>query len=402
MQNPKKERRWKAAAVAAFLLLIFLPGLVLVPASRITHKPLDVPLGGFTPDTGKAVLSPGTWLRGEFQEKLSTLVGEKIKPRGLMVKTYNTINFMLFHKAEQIVGKGYDLFEPEYINAELTLNAVDDFSLAENAEKMRAFAEQLVTLQEKLKAYGKTLVFYVAPSKANLYRDHIPDKYTAMSPGHVKAVDCLRSELEKTDLNWLICADLAGEDGYPAFYPTGIHWARPFEQNCSVRLMEMIREATGTPYATFGLDFPEERETAFWRDDDVLNLANVFYRPRITYCEYTTYPMDGDGPRLRMLLQGDSFALGLWKDLLDNLPETEIYLVTNNYSITDRENQVTLLQGDWSKVDWNYYLDHTDVVAIEMAEPFLKHRTYGFTESLLAALDSYIPGTGAGAENEGI
>ena len=116
----------KKAVIAVFLLLLFLPG-VLAVVSRITHKPMDVALGGYTAGTERPALSMSAWLDGSVQKYVSGKTEETIKPRGLLVKTYNTINFLLFGKSERIVGKGYDIFEPEYINSELTLNRVDDF-----------------------------------------------------------------------------------------------------------------------------------------------------------------------------------------------------------------------------------------------------------------------------------
>ena len=133
----------------------------------------------------------------------------------------------------------------------------------------------------------------------------------------------------------------------------------------------------------------------YWRDSDVLDLANVFYHPNVTYSQYETYTDELDeAPSLKLLLQGDSFALGLRKDLLESDPNAEVWLVTNDYSVTDRNDQVTLLNYDWENLDWQYYLDNTDAVVVEIAEPFLKHRSYGFVQNLLDVLDSYTPEKG--------
>ena len=392
MKRLKMKGFGKKIVIAIFLLLLFLPGSLAV-ISRVTHKPFDIALGGYTAGTEKPELSVSAWLSGSLQSNLTGTIEEKLKPRGLLVKTYNTINFVLFGKSERIVGKKYDIFEPEYINSELTLNKADDFSLDENIAAMKEFAQQLSDLQIKLKTYGKTLVVYIAPSKADLHKENIPDKYIAMSSGHKRAVDLFREEMQKTDVPFLICADLAEELAFPAFYSTGIHWSRTYEQTVSEKLIEMIRENSGIPYADLVLDVAEEKTEPYWRDSDVLDLANVFYKPNETYYQYWTY-MDKteDSPVLRILLQGDSFALGLRKDILDNDFDAEIYLVTNDYSVTDRNDEVFLLNYDWSNLDWQYYLDHSDVVVVEIAEPFVKHRTYGFVQRMLTELEHYVPG----------
>lgn len=391
MNQSKKTGHGKKTVIAVFLLLLFLPGFLMV-ISKVLHKPFDIPLGGYTAGTERPSLSISAWLSGDLQKNLTETVEEQIKPRGLLVKTYNTINFVLFGKSERVIGKKYDIFEPEYINAELALNRADDFSQEDNIAAMKEFVQQLDILQDKLDTSGKSLLVYIAPSKANLHKENIPDKYIALSSGHERAVDLFREEMEKTDIPFLICSDLADQLEYPAFYSTGIHWSRTYEQKTSKELIKMIQERTGMPYSELVLYDVVESTEPFWRDNDVLDLANVFYKPNETYYEYLSYmDMNADSPVLRILLQGDSFALGLRKDILENDPDAEIYLVTNDYSVTDRNDEVFLLNYDWGNLNWQYYLDHCDIVVVEIAEPFVKHRTYGFVQRLLTELENYIP-----------
>ena len=400
MKETRGARIAKGCAAAVFLLMLFLPGIVLPLLSRSTGAPLDVPLSGFTPPQEKVALSPESWLSGDFQDSFTERVEANVKPRSIMVRLYNTVNMRLFHKGQQIIGKGYDIFEPEYIRGELTLTEADDFSLPENVRAMQVFVDQLVQVQELLRERGKTLVVYIAPSKADLNRENIPGRYLGVSPGHRRAVDVFREEIGKTDVPFLICADLADELEYPAFYPTGIHWSRTYEQIASRRIIGMIGEASGVPYTNIALDGAQESETPFWRDGDVMHLANVlwhpdnaltreFWHPGIRYYQYTSRAeAEEDVIPMTLLLQGDSFGLGLKKDLLENIPGSEVYFVTNDYSLTDPDETVTLLEGSWENLDWGRCLDAADVVAIEMTEPLLKNRTFGFVPALLEKLQA--------------
>ena len=396
MEQGKKTGKGKKAVIAAFLLLLFLPALLTV-LSHLTRYPFDTALYGYEPPKDPVPVSISAWLGGEMQKGIASKVESGMRPRGVLVKAYNTANFLLFSKSERIIGKNYDIFEKEYINAELMLNPADDFSREENITSLKTFVSELEEVNRLLKQHRKTLVVYIAPSKGSLDRENIPDKYTAMANRDgVRCIDLFREEIRKTDVPCLICPDIAGELEYPAFYPTGIHWSRTYEQLCSQRVIDMIREQSGTPYGRLLLTGVKAYPGPIWRETDVLQLANVFYDPKMTCCEYETEWEDTEDypPMLRMLLQGDSFALGLFKDLRDNTEDVQICLVTNDYSAEDWDGRVTLMRNDWEKFDWQYYLDNTDVVVVEIAEPFVKNRTYGFVSNLLARLKEYVPAEG--------
>lgn len=380
------------AVIVIFALLLVLPGFGLKALSSITGKSYDIPLKGFTNKAGQTQFSKDSWLSGDFQKDWSARLEESLKPRGVMVTTYNTINFQLFNKSGRIIGKEKDIFEPEYINAELTINPADDFSNPENIQKMTGFVNDLVAVKDKLGQVGKGFLIYIAPSKASQFRDHIPDKYFGISPGHTRAVDVFRAEIEKTDVPYLICADLADETGYPTFYPTGIHWSRTYEQYVSAYLIDMTAKITGKNCGRLQLGNVASSKTPYYRDNDVLDLANVFYQPEITYYQYeTSWEQDGDTEELRMLIQGDSFSEGLRKDILDNNESAEIYHITNDSSVMNPNGEVIPLHYDWANLDWQYYLDHADMIVVEIAEPFVKHCTYGFIQELSNRLDSYTP-----------
>lgn len=378
--------------IVLFLLAIFIP-CILGLFSQATGRNVDVPLKGYTEEIEDPKLTGKSWMDGSFQQKASSWTQEMIRPRGLMIKTYNTLNMMLFLKKNgMIVGKNYDLYETRYVEAELGLTAEDDFADPENDAKLTTYVESLERLQQKLKKVGKTLIYYVGPSKASAWPEDIPDRIKASDRYPLRAVDAIRAKLEKTEIPYLICADLKEELNYPDFYPTGIHWSRTYEQTASRKLIEMIREASGKNYRNIILGDVEESSDPFDRDNDLLDLANVFYRPKITYYQYRTKQEDlQEYDRMRIMIQGDSFSLGLRKDLIENDPEAEVFHVTRDESVGDRDDRFLVLYGDWGKMTWKEYLDRTDVIAIEAAEPLINAYSFGFVDELTKALDDYVP-----------
>ena len=136
----------------------------------------------------------------------------------------------------------------------------------------------------------------------------------------------------------------------------------------------------------------EESSEPFDRDNDLLDLANVFYKPKLTYYQYRTELEKTETyDRMRILIQGDSFALGLRKDIMENDPEAEVIYITRDESVVDRNSQFLILYGDWSRMTWQEYLDRADIIAIEAAEPLINAYSFGFVEELTKALDSYTP-----------
>ena len=384
-----KKRGGQILLIVLFLLVLFVPA-ALGAFTVITGKEVDVELKGYTAQNKAPSLSVSSWLDGTFQQELNAWFPEKIRPRGLMVKTYNTANLLLFHKKDgMVVGKDYDLFEMKYVTAELGLLPEDDFSDPANVERLEAFVAKLETLQQKLKAVNKTLIYYVGPSKASAHRDSIPAKYDAVSTHPARAVDVMRSLLEKSSIPYLICSDLEANLPGPSFYTTGIHWSRIYEQTATRELVRLMAESSGRPYRNVYLGEMLESTTPYDRDTDLLDLVNVFYRPSLTYYEYEAEmeePED-DWEPLRILIQGDSFALGLRNDLIAVDPIAEVYYITRNESVVDRENEFLVLWYDWSKMDWNRYLPNVDVIAIEAAEPLIGETSFGFVDALIAALD---------------
>lgn len=393
----RKDKGRQITLIVLFMLAIFIPGALGI-YSQVTGKPADVPLKGYTEKAEQPRLTKEGWLDGTFQKDTTAWFQEMIRPRGVMIKTYNTLNMMLFLKKNgMVVGKGYNLFETRYIEAELGLTAADDFSDPENDAKLTAYVEKLSLLQKKLKEVGKTLIYYVGPSKASACREDIPDRYIANDRHPLRAVDAIRKKLGNSEIPYLISADLKTELTYPPFYPTGIHWSRTYEQIASQQIIELINRASGRRYRNIILKDAEGSSEPFDRDNDLLDLANVFYQPKVNYYQYRSELEElAEYDRMRIIIQGDSFALGLRKDLIENDPEAVVFHVTRDESVGDRNDQFLVLHGDWNKMTWKEYLDRADVIAIEAAEPLIGAYSFGFVDELIKALDSYIPAEAGG------
>ena len=386
-----------AVVVILFSIVLYLP-FVLSGISAFTGWTLDAALNGYTDHVDQPDLTVNSWMTGTYQRGQENRVS-MMPPRGFMIKTYGTINLLLFDKVQKTgiaVGKQKDLFEVDYLNAELCLTDDDDFSLEKNKAALDQYVHDLVQLDRKLKEHGKRLFYYVAGSKASSHQAFIPDNYRAIANSRgVRAVDALRERLKETEIPFLVSYDLESRLAYPTFYLTGTHWSRVYEQTVSQEMIRLISTETGREYRQLELGDIQTSGKPFWRDDDLVELANVFWNPGSTYYEYAVrddqFSFDSYEP-LQVLIQGDSFALGLRKDIMENDPLSKVYYVTRDESAVDPNEYYDILYGDWSKMDWQRYLDETDIVVLEATEPLIKRYSFGFVQALLNALDDYQPG----------
>ena len=376
-----------------FAVLLYLP-LSLWVLRAGTGRLFDVKLEGFTDDTPRPALSLQQMASGEFQAQAASWVGEKVPLRGVYTKTYNTLQYGCFQQGNGIIGKNHSVFEQTYLYEYFSMGDRYDFSLPERAAKMDDIVAHMVSANKKLEAVGKHLYVYLAPGKAELCPEDIPANYVPMSnPDSPSALERMTALLKETEIPCLFCEDLVDDLEYPAFYPTGIHWSRTFEQKVSQRLIADFSALTGKSYKSFEFTGVEQSDTPFWRDSDVYDLLNIWMPPKAKYYQYKTEPTaPQDAQSLRIILWGDSYGDGLRYDLADEgFEKNIIYINRDDYVQMSRDLSQIPLGDDWTNLDWQACLDVSDIVVLEMVAPEIGNDTYGFIQALDAYLDTYVP-----------
>ncbi|MGN0639068.1 MAG: hypothetical protein ACI4J0_11910 [Huintestinicola sp.] len=383
----------KKTSVIVFLLIIFLP-MILMAAKKLFEIDVDVELKGYTDKVESKELTFENFVSGEYQSSASQMTDKQLPLRGIYTKTYNTLRYNLFNEARDPMGKDHYIISKHYILSELNIGNSNDFSIEENQEMMEKFVGHLSSVQKKLDKWGKKLYIYIIPSKAHLFLDKIPENYVYLkNDTNIYSADLFRDKISATDVKALFCEDYADQLNYPTYYASGVHWSRIYEQTTSQRIIKELNEITGKNYRNMVFTGVEERNTPFWRDADVWDLANVWNKLDETFYQYSTAPAEYECyDNMHLLLYGDSFAEGFIKDVTTMYPDEEIYFVSYNNYIKDPNGDITRIDGDWGKMDFNYYLDNSDAVVIELVDSMIKNRTNGFIENLDAALDNYVPG----------
>lgn len=385
---------YKKIVAILFIAVLFIPALLGIAAS-VAGVPVDVELKGFSDNAERPGFSGEGFASNEYQTQFTAWFEETMPLRGVWTKAYASLRYYLFSLGNRIVGTNGDIFEEDYVNVEFGIGDQYDLSLEENQAKMDRFVDTLVSVQEKLQKHGKYLYIYIPANKADFHAENVSQKYHNMTgDSYVGPLDYFEEKLSETSIPYLICADMKEELEYPAFYTTGIHWSRTFEQKVSARIVSELSQITGKQYRPILLGDVKESTEPFRRDSDVYDLLNIWGKPGETYYEYE---MSGEAASqydsLRCLIYGDSFGQGLCMDYLACYPMEDVSYINRDNYVLDPNGAMTYLNHSWDFLDWEHYLSVSDVVVIEMLEHLIIDETLGFVDALNTVLDTY-EGTG--------
>lgn len=379
--------------VFLFLTILYMP-IILMTGYWISGTKLDVELEGYSDAIEKPAFSIEDYIEGTYQASYSSWKETTFLPRGVYITAYNTLQYNLFNLGNRIVGKNKDIFEIDYINAELCIGNENDYSILERRKELEEYVNTLNSINDKLDKIGKKLFIYITPSKANVNYSNIPYRYIVQgNKNGVRSVDYLIELLNEYQLPYLNSSDYLDELEYPAFYTTGIHWSRTYEQIVNREIIQNLTDITGKKYRGFEITGVEISDEPFWRDSDVFDLLNV-WNPDYED-NYYQYLMEIEVPeeydKMNMLLQGGSFADGLRKDILECNPNENLYYVNYDVFLQNREGVYTVLNGSYDKLPLTDILDEIDCVVIELNEAVIHRYSNGFVNYLNNYLNDYSP-----------
>lgn len=382
----------KKIIVFFFVFIIFCP-ILLAFFHFATGIKLDATLNGYFDAVDAPELTMSSYIDGEYQPEYEEWLNDSLLPRALYTKIYNQIEYSCFDLGSRVIGKQNNIFEREYVEDALALDEFN-YALPDKQAELTAYAEHLVNIQNKLQKYNKHLVVYFTPSKAVSEVQDIPASYKArQTSDSIRAIEYLQTLLDQTDVPYLDSHDLLDTHRYPPFYSTGIHWARPIEQETSIALIDLLKEVSGKDLRNIELTSINTSNQPFWRDTDVYDLLNVFSPyPDLTYYEYGTKRQYPDVyEEANILLQGGSFAQGFLKDYSELYTNDNISYINYGYYVMDEFGRTQTLDA-WTDLDLGAYLDQADFVVIELQEAAIVKYSSGFAAYLDEYLDSYIPG----------
>ncbi|MCR5775576.1 MAG: hypothetical protein K6G42_10870 [Lachnospiraceae bacterium] len=387
MRNKKND----TLIIFIFMIIISI-SLVLGCLKHFTSIPFDVELKGYIDVTDDIELSADSILDRSFMNYFESKIDTYLPLRGIYIKTYNTLMYYLFNVGNRPIGKDGYIFEPAYLESTCCMG-VHDYSSETKNKEMQDFVDQLVEVNNKLNAIGKSFFVYVVPGKSTILPEKMPLKYRLMyKEKSLNSTESLKEMIQKANLPCVFCEDYVDSLEYPPFYSSGIHWSRTYEQFTSKSLVNEIGELTKKHYKNFSTDSVAISTEPFRRDADVYNLLNLWPQPECTYYQYnTSAPVGGGYDRLNMLLYGDSFSEGLYNDLYENIPEDNIARINRDEYVANSTGSFYDLNHDWTNLNLQFHLDCADVIAVEIVEPCIVDYTNGYLKYLSDYLDTYVP-----------
>ena len=381
----------KKNIVIMFFLIFFIP-YILGIISILFNISCDIQLNGYFERVINPKLNFESFWNGHFQVDYSKWFEQELKPRGIFIRTYASIQYYCFNLGNKPIGKNKDIFEDSYIFSELCIGNYPNYIEINNRKEMESFIAKLEILQKKLNSINKKLLICISPSKANFDLENIPEKFFGIAPKkRINAAECFSELIAKTNVPCIICRDLKNNLQYPAFYPTGIHWSRTFEQQVSAMIIEKMSHLTGKNYRNMVLGEPIKKDIPFWRDADIYSLQNIWKSPKGTYYEFFEQPGKVLGKdNFGLLMQGTSFSAGILNEIQKIYPYSNVYSIGRNNSYSENYGAYNSFKN-FSEIDFTRYLNNVDVVLIEMTECECHNQTYGFVDFLIDFLDQYIP-----------
>lgn len=295
--------------VGCVFLLMSLPLML----SFADIKDIVRPLEGNYEKAARPYLTGRSWLKGSYQLSMEKYFSDHLSGRDFLIRLFNSFRFFCFRYviAEGVtVGKSNVLYQQMYIDALVGRDLVNQPDVEQDAVRLKA-------VQDSLKKYNKLLIFLVAPGKASMYPeflpDSIPDHSNTESNYERYSSAWRKTGCEILDMNaWL--HRLKSKVHYPIFPKNGTHW--------SGHLIPLIMD-TISQYISANSEFQLNKfsvkpgvETTVdlrYTDNDIGEKLNLLVGPKqwpLTYPAVTFSKSVTGKPRLLSI--GDSFTQSFW------------------------------------------------------------------------------------------
>lgn len=376
-------------------ILIFLTFITLPHLQGRLFKLRAYPVGGYEKKVPCPELSLNAFLEGTYQEDLSKYINQYIGLRSYFVRTDNQITISLFKQtspktgSQLVIGKDKFLIETAYVRALNNKYSFDNVAV-------RKSAEQLQKIQNYLKSKNKALLLIIAPSKAELYKERIPNEFLDKEiPAALTQTVALKNHLNELNVNFVdgptIFNKLKNELNFPVFPNTGAHWS--YYSACLMlqTIIANVEKQLTTKMLELDCGEASNIRGPMGTDKDLLNLINIWWpRDFMTDNHYSLSKVNepANFTRPRMLIVGDSFVWQLLKysDKYNLFSQRDYFYYFNaNHS---KRGIIPNGKIDLEKLDWKRIFSEKDVVLIEINEIYISTLGFGFLDHAVKYIES--------------
>ena len=388
----------KILLISAILFSLF---LALPLFQAVTGFPPDYALSGVESAAARPAVSLSGWWDGTMQAEFDAWINQRIGLRGLMVRTANQFAYSLFRELPKgsgtpvLMGRGGFLFEKAYVDA---YNA-DGRRPPEELENVSYSTKRL---QDRLAADGIAFLLVIAPSKAEIYPDHLPEGAdvagrSGRRSNYQNMVERLRADgVNLVDAHELFL-EWRREPGAPLLFAKGgTHWNQYGAARVVSRLMEELRGLTGKDLPALRVVGAETNRTVVDADNDLGDLVNLWSgRPLAGPQVHPVLERVEGTHRPDLLIIGDSFVF-----TLTNLMDRQgLYRKRDTYYYYNRQYFYPVAPNvplDKRQLNLLEEIAGRDAIVVEVSEYWLPRIGFGFVRDLLKAYDALDAARAAG------
>lgn len=335
----------------AVLLLITMGFLFLPLVQEITRLIPFIPLKGAVVDVKRENWSIQSWFSGTFQENQEQYVQANFDARKFLIRINNQFNYSFFGKASSpnyFIGRDNYLFSEEVVLNHLGVGALEEDSVKEELRKLKF-------VQDTLQKLNKHLVFMVAPGKASIYLDKIPN--SKLKGKKANNYDLFVKHSKALNINYVDYSayfkQLKKDSTFPLFPHQGLHWSiysTSYVIDSLVHYIEFQKRTKLTTYNWNQTEFLEPKGTDV-DVEDVFNLLFTIDSPELPYRTLAIQKRNNDS--LKVLAIGDSFYRELFnnglKEILPSTHEFWFYGRVSKAHDSNMENDLHVSQFDFKE-----------------------------------------------------
>ena len=375
--------------IAAILFSLF---LVLPPFQMATGWPPDYPLAGVETPATRPTVDVRAWWNGTMQSEFDAWINPRIGLRGMFVRTVNQINYGLFRElpkrsgTQVLLGRDGMLYEKVYVDAYNANGKHPAWELANISSSVKR-------LQDRLAQDGIALLLVIAPSKAEIYPEHLPESAdVAGRPARRSNYQNFIEHLRRDGVNLVDAHELflrwKAEPGAPRLFSNGgTHWNEYGAARIVAEVIGRLRELTGKDLPTVEIAGAITNRTIVGEDNDLGKLVNLWSARLLAGPQVHPVAEVRPGQHVPdLLFIGDSFVF----TLTNFMDRHGLYRKRNTYYYYNREYfwpEAPNAPLDKRSLDLLAELQGRDAVVIEVGEYWLPRVGFGFVRDLLRAYD---------------
>lgn len=323
------------------------------------------------------------WFNGQYQQTTESYVNEEFGFRTVFLRANNQIKFWLFTKTTAegvIIGKENYLYEKAYIDAYNGKLFMGDKALNDTISKLKI-------LQDTLKTLGKELLIVMAPSKARLYPEFIPDELIK-EKSKWNNYDYLSEQFKKAGIQYIdfnVIFQQKKKSSQELLFPQlGVHWSRIEAVYAADTIVNYLSWVSKTNLPRIVITKTYISDTLQSPDNDIIEGMNTLMYPKFKKMKYPEIEIDMvDRVKKNAIVVADSY----WWDIYSRDIPKRVFQ-NNEFWYYNQElfGSSYLGKTDPKSVDIKRHLLFSDYIILLCTETNLSRLGFGFIGNAITAL----------------